>query len=169
MGNWWKTLCWSPTCWWKTWCSWQFVYLGDCICPGGDCALATIKGCRSAWGKFRELLPLHNCKVISLSTRGHMYDSCVRGTMVYSSECWALKQDEKKCLEHSETEMVVQHQERACQHKFLLSWLKNLNSVLRYNWVCGSDMGSKLNCILDSFWPWKWKEPEVMATQRCVG
>ena len=38
--------------------------------------------------------------------------------MVYSSECWALRQEEKKCLEHSETAMAAQHQERVCQHKF---------------------------------------------------
>ena len=43
----------------------NFVYLGDCICPGGGCELATIKRCHSAWGKFRELLPLLTCKAIS--------------------------------------------------------------------------------------------------------
>ena len=36
----------------------NFFYLGDCICPGGRCELATIKRCHSTWGKFRELLPL---------------------------------------------------------------------------------------------------------------
>ena len=66
------------------------VYLGDCICPGGDCELATNKRCRSAWGKFRELLPLLTFKAISLNTHGQMYNSCVRWTMLYSSECWAL-------------------------------------------------------------------------------
>ena len=25
----------------------NFVYIGDCICPGGGCELATIKRCRS--------------------------------------------------------------------------------------------------------------------------
>ena len=55
----------------------NFVYPGDCICPGGGCELATIKRCCSAWGKFRELLPLLTCKAISLNTRGQMYNSCV--------------------------------------------------------------------------------------------
>ena len=68
----------------------NFVCLGDCICPGGGCELATSKRYRSAWGKFKELLPLLICKAISLNTRGQMYNSCVRGTMLYSSECWAL-------------------------------------------------------------------------------
>ena len=43
----------------------RFVYLGDCICPGGGCELATIKRCCSACGKFRELLPLLTCKSTS--------------------------------------------------------------------------------------------------------
>ena len=49
------------------------AYLDDCICPGGGCELATIKRFRSAWGKFRELLPVLTCKAISLNTRGQMY------------------------------------------------------------------------------------------------
>ena len=42
--------------------------------------------------------------------------------MLYSSECWALRQEDKKCLVRSEIARavkVVQHQERTtCQHKF---------------------------------------------------
>ena len=72
----------------------SFVYLGDCICPGGGCELATIKRCCSAWGKFRYLLHLPTCKAISLNTCGLMYNSCVRETMLYSLECWALRQEE---------------------------------------------------------------------------
>ena len=45
----------------------NFVYLGDCISPGGYCELATIKRCHPAWGKFRGLLPLLTCKAISLN------------------------------------------------------------------------------------------------------
>ena len=58
----------------------NFVYIGDCICLGGDCELATIKRCHSAWGKFRELSPLLTCKAISLNTRGQMCNCSVRGT-----------------------------------------------------------------------------------------
>ena len=98
----------------------NFVYLGDFICLGGGCELATIKRYHSAWGKFRELLPLLICKAISLNTRGQMYNSCVI-EMLYSSECWALRQEDKKHLERSERAMLLwlcRHQERTCQHKF---------------------------------------------------
>ena len=85
----------------------NFVYLGDSICPGGGCELATIKRCRSEWGKFRELLLLLTCKAISLNTRGQMYNSSVRGTMLYSSECWVLRREDKKRLECSERAMQL--------------------------------------------------------------
>ena len=80
----------------------SFVYLGDGICPGGGCELATVIRVRSAWGKFRELLPLLTSKVISLHTRGKLYNSCVQSTMIYGSECWALCSEDFKCLLHNE-------------------------------------------------------------------
>ena len=40
----------------------NFNYLGDFICLGGGCELATIKRCRFARGKFRELLSLLTCQ-----------------------------------------------------------------------------------------------------------
>ena len=50
-----------------------------------------------------------------------MYNSCVRGTMLYSSECWPLRQEDKKCLERSERAMLLwmcNIKKTACQHKF---------------------------------------------------
>ena len=50
-----------------------------------------------------------------------MYNSCVIGMMLSSSECWALRQKDKRRLKHSESNalMDVKHQERTtCQHKF---------------------------------------------------
>ena len=85
----------------------NFVYLGDCNCPGGGCDLPTIKRCCSELGRFRELLSLLTCKAISLKTCGQMYNSCVRGTILCSSECWALRQEDMKCLEHSERAMLL--------------------------------------------------------------
>ena len=36
----------------------EFCYLGDMFSAGGGCELAAITGCKCAWGKFRQLLPL---------------------------------------------------------------------------------------------------------------
>ena len=71
----------------------NFLYLGDCICPVGGWELATIKICCFTREKFRELLPLLTRNAIYLSTPGQIYNSCFRGTMLYSSECWARRQE----------------------------------------------------------------------------
>ena len=48
----------------------SFRYLGDEICPGGGCELATIARTRASWEMFRELLLLLTSTTISLATRG---------------------------------------------------------------------------------------------------
>ena len=140
----------------------RFVYLGDCICPGGGCELATIKRCCSARERFRELLPLLTCKATSWNTHCQTYHSCVRGTMPYSSQCWALRQGDKKHLDRSQTIMVlwmgIIKKEQRISANSLLSWLKlkSLDSVLRCNrlrWFGHVKWGG--HCILDRFWTWK--------------
>ena len=79
------------------------------------------------------------CKEISVNTYGQGYDSCVRGTMLYLSECWALRQEDEKCLEHCERAILLLlcniKKEQHVSTNSLLSWLKlkNLDSVLRCN------------------------------------
>ena len=67
-----------------------------------------------------------------------MCKSCVRGMMLYSSECWALRQEDKKHLEHNErTKLLwicIIKKERVST-KSLLSQLKlkSMDSMLRRN------------------------------------
>ncbi|XP_060771234.1 uncharacterized protein slc22a21 isoform X2 [Neoarius graeffei] len=84
----------------------SFRYLGDTICAGGGCEAAIIARVRAAWGKFRELLPLLTCKSLSLRTRGRVYGSCVRGALLYASECWAPKKVDLSRLERNERAML---------------------------------------------------------------
>ena len=79
----------------------------------------------------------HPC-LVSLNTGGQMYHSCVRGAMLYSSECWALKQEHKKRLERSERAMLswlcIIKKERVSTNSLLSRLkLKSLNSLLRCN------------------------------------
>ena len=37
----------------------EFCYLGDMLSAGGGCELAAVTNCKSAKGKFRQLLPFH--------------------------------------------------------------------------------------------------------------
>ena len=84
----------------------SFRYLYDEICPKGGCELATIARTRAAWGNFRELLPLLTSTTISLARRGKLYHSCVRGTLLYASECWPLWREEEQLLLRSERAML---------------------------------------------------------------
>lgn len=54
-----------------------------------------------------ELLLLLTCKAISLDTWGQMYNSCVRWTLLDSSEYWALRKEDKKHLERSESAILL--------------------------------------------------------------
>ena len=71
-----------------------FRYLGDEICPGDGCELATIARIRAAWGKFLELLPLLIFTTISLARHGKLFGSCLTGTLLYANECWPLLREE---------------------------------------------------------------------------
>ena len=71
-----------------------FRYLGDELCPDGDCKLVAIARTRAAWGNFCELLPLLSSSTISLARRGVLFNSCVRGALLHASECWALRRED---------------------------------------------------------------------------
>ena len=72
----------------------SFRNLGDEICPRCGCELATIARTRATCWKFRELRPLLTSTTISLARRGKLYDTCVKGTLLPTSECWPLRREE---------------------------------------------------------------------------
>ena len=83
-----------------------FCYLGDTIAASGGCEATTVTRVRAAWGKFRELLPLLCSKSLSLHTRGKVYNTCVRGALLYASECWPLMQNDLARLLRNERAML---------------------------------------------------------------
>ena len=85
----------------------SFRYLGDEICPGGGCELATIARIRAAWGKFRELLPLLISTIISLARRGKLFGSCLTGALLHANECWPLLREEMQRFLSNERAMLL--------------------------------------------------------------
>ena len=67
----------------------SFCYLGDMLSAGGGCESAVITRGRTAWGKYRDLLPILSSKNVALRTKGRVYDTCIRSAMLYGSETWA--------------------------------------------------------------------------------
>ena len=84
----------------------SFCYLGDFLSAGGGCELSIATRIRSAWKKFRELLPILTCKSISLKSRGKVYSACVRGVLLHASECWAPKVSDLQRLKTNERWML---------------------------------------------------------------
>ena len=52
----------------------SFCYLGDMLSAGGGCEIAVTTRVKTAWKKFRELLPVLASCHLSYKTRGHEID-----------------------------------------------------------------------------------------------
>jgi len=84
----------------------EFCYLGDMLSSGGGCELASTVRCRTAWGKFRELLPILTNKHLPLPSRGRVYSTCVRSVMLHGSETWAATSKTLNRLRRNDRAMI---------------------------------------------------------------
>ena len=75
-----------------------FGYLGDSLCAGDGCVLASITRTRSVWKKFKELLHLLSSRSFSFNICRHVCNSHIRSTMLYACECWPSKKEDPKRL-----------------------------------------------------------------------
>ena len=64
----------------------SFCYLGDKLSAAGGCELTTTTHVKTAWKKFKELLPVLSSHHLSFKTLGHVYSSCVQSAMLHASE-----------------------------------------------------------------------------------
>ena len=67
-----------------------FCYLADMLSAAGGCELSTTTRVKTAWKKFKELIPVLSSCHLSFKTCGRVYSSCVRSTMLHASETWPL-------------------------------------------------------------------------------
>ena len=84
----------------------EFCYLGDMLSAGGGCELAAVTRCKSAWGKFRQLLPLLTNRNLPLLTRGRVYSTCVRSVMLHAAETWAMTEATLNRLRRNDRAMI---------------------------------------------------------------
>ena len=56
----------------------SFCYLEDMLSAAGGCELSTTTHVKTAWKKFKDLLPVLSSCHLSFKTRGRGYSSCVR-------------------------------------------------------------------------------------------
>ena len=68
----------------------SFCYLSDMLPPVGGYEIVVTTCVKTAWKKFRELLPVLTSRHLSYKTRGHLYSSCVLSIILNASETWPL-------------------------------------------------------------------------------
>ena len=80
----------------------SFCYLGDMLSAAGGCELSTTTHVKTAWKKFKDLLPVLSSRHLSFKTRGHLYSSCVRSAMLHASETWPLTKPNLQRLQRND-------------------------------------------------------------------
>ena len=86
----------------------SFCYLGDMLSAAGGCELSTTTRVKTAWKKFKDLLPVLSSHHLSFRTRGHVYSSCVRSAMLHASETWPLTKQNLQHLQRNDRAMIRQ-------------------------------------------------------------
>ena len=84
----------------------SFCYQGELLSAAGGCELAMTAGVKTAWKKFKELLPVLSSRHFSYKTHGRVYSSCVRNVMLHASETWPLTKPDLKCLQRNDRAMI---------------------------------------------------------------
>ena len=84
----------------------RFCYLGDRLNASGGCVTALTARVRIGWVRFRKCGELLLGNRFPLKMKGKVYRCCVRSAILYGSETWCLKENEKAILRRTEKAMV---------------------------------------------------------------
>ena len=85
-----------------------FLLLPRRLSAAGGCELSTTTRGKTAWKKFKELLPILSSCHLSFKTRGSVYSSCVRSAMLHASETWPLTKPNLQRLQRNDRAMIRQ-------------------------------------------------------------
>ena len=78
------------------------------LSAAGGCELSTTTSVKTAWKKFKDLLPVLSSRHLSFKTRGHVYSSCVWSAMLHASETWPLTKPKLQCLQRNDRAIIRQ-------------------------------------------------------------
>ena len=78
------------------------------LSAAGGCELSTTTRVKTAWKKFKDLLPVLSSRHLSFKTRGHVYSSCVRSATLHASETWPLTKPNLQRLQRNDRAMIRQ-------------------------------------------------------------
>ena len=80
--------------------------MGDRLNASGSCEAAVTARARIGWVRFRICGELLLGNRFPLKMKGKVYLCCVRSAILYGSEAWCLKENEKEILRRTEEAMV---------------------------------------------------------------
>ena len=83
-----------------------FCYMGDRLNASGGCEAAVTARVRIGWVRFKECGELLLGNRFPLKMKGKVYRCCVRLAILYGSETWCLKENEKAILRRTERAVV---------------------------------------------------------------
>ena len=86
----------------------SFFYQGDMLSAAGGCELSTTTRVKTAWKKFKDLLPVLSSCHLSFKTRGRVYSSCVRSAILHASKTWPLTKANLQHLQRNDRAMIRQ-------------------------------------------------------------
>ena len=78
------------------------------LSAAGGCELSTTTHVKTAWKKFKDLLPVLSLHHLSFKTCGHVYISCVRSALPHASETWPLTKPNLQLLQLNDRTMIRQ-------------------------------------------------------------
>ena len=85
-----------------------FCYLEDRLNASGGCEAAVTARVRIGWVRFRECGELLLGNRFPLRMKSKVYRCCVKSAILYESETWRLKMNEKGILRKTERAMYGQ-------------------------------------------------------------
>ena len=122
----------------------SFCYLGDMLSAASGCELSTTTHVKNAWKKFKELKPVLSSRHLSFKTRGRVYSTCVRSTMLHASGTWPVTKPCLQRLQRNDRAMIRQSEEWI---RRLLTWKEAMEEKgLRVNagrtkiMICGTGL-----------------------------
>ena len=78
------------------------------LSAAGGCELLTTTCVKTAWKKFKELLPVLSSCHLFFKTRGHVYSFCVWHAVLHASETWPLTKPNLQRLQRNDRAMIRQ-------------------------------------------------------------
>ena len=86
----------------------SFCYLGDMLLAASGCELSTTTRVKTAWKKFKDLLPVLSSRHLSFKTHGCVCSSCVQCAMLHARETSPLTKPNLQRLQRNDRAVIRQ-------------------------------------------------------------